>query len=68
MGFFKKKLKIKVLYRNKWYYASSVMIDEDGTLDIENCHGLYGCVDDEHVDEIIIEQTHSSKTKSEDSE
>lgn len=55
MGFFKKKLKIKVLYRGKWYYASSVMIDGEGLLDIEYCHGLDGCVDDEHIDNIIIE-------------
>ena len=55
MGYFKKKLKIKVLYRGKWYYASSVMIDEEGLLDIENCHDLFGCVDSEHVEEIKVE-------------
>lgn len=56
MGFFEKKLKIKVLYRNKWYYASEVSIDIDGKLYIENCHDLFGCLDSEHVDDIKIEE------------
>lgn len=55
MGFFKKKLKIKVLYKGKWYYASSVMINEEGLLDVKYCHGLYGCVDEEYVDDIKTE-------------
>lgn len=54
MGYAKKKLKIKVLYRGKWYYASSIVIDKDGLLSIEYCHKLNGCVDSEHVDEIKI--------------
>ena len=56
MGFYKKKLKIKVLYKGKWYYASSVMINEEGLLDIQYCHGLDGSVDEEYVDEIKIEE------------
>jgi len=56
MGFAEKKLKIKVLYRGKWYYASSVSINEEGILSIEYCHNLDGCVDSEHVDEIKIEE------------
>lgn len=66
MGFYNKKLKIKVLYRDKWYYASSVMIDAEGNLDIEYCHGLYGCVDSEHIDKIIIEKVSSKKTNTEE--
>ena len=56
MGFFEKKLKIKVLYRGKWYYASSIRIERNGLLSIEYCHGLDGCVDSEHVEEIKIEE------------
>ena len=54
MGFFKKKLIIQVKYRGKWYYASEVSIADDGELYIENCHGLFGCVDSEHVQDIKI--------------
>lgn len=55
-GFFEKKLKINVLYRGHWYYASSVMIDDEGILDIEYCHGVEGSLDFEHIDNIIIEE------------
>lgn len=55
-GYFKRKLKIKVLYRGKWYYASSVYINAEGFLDIEYCHGLDGCVDSEHLENIIVEE------------
>ena len=44
-------MKIKVKYRGKWYYASSVDIDKDGNLDFEYLHDLDGCVDSEHVEE-----------------
>ena len=60
MGFFKKKLKIKVKYRDQWYHASSIFINEEGDLSIEYCHDLTGCVDSEHVHNIIIENDVSS--------
>ena len=63
MGFFKLKQKIKVLYRNKWYYASDVGIDEDGNLDIEYCHDLSGCIDSEHIQEIILEKEPKEKKR-----
>ena len=56
MGFAKKKLKIKVLYRGKWYYASSIDIDVEGNLSIEYCHGLDYCLDYEYIDKIKIEK------------
>ena len=51
-------MKIKVRYGNKWYYASSIHINLDGTLDFEYLHGLYGCVDSDHVREykILLEE------------
>ncbi len=54
-GFYKKQLKIKFLYRGEWYYASSLDIDRDGIIDIEYGHDLEGCVDEEHVQMIEVE-------------
>lgn len=56
MGFYKKRLKIKVLYRGKWYYASTIGIDREGFIHIENVHGLYECIDSDHVHKIEIEE------------
>ena len=50
----KEILKIKVKYRGKWYYASSISINKKGEIVIEYCHGLLGCVDSEHIEDIII--------------
>lgn len=45
----KARMKIKVKYRGKWYFASSMYIDRVGNLSFEYLHDLYGCVDSEHV-------------------
>lgn len=49
------KLKIRVKYRGRWYYASSVFIDRDGKISIEYCHDLFGCVDSEHIEGVEIQ-------------
>ena len=54
MGFYKKNLRIKVLYGGKWYYASSITIDRDGSIDIDYCHGVDGAIDSDHVEKIEI--------------
>ena len=59
-GFFELKQKIKVLYRDKWYYASSIDIDEEGNLSIEYCHGYRGVIYPEHVQKIILEMINDS--------
>ena len=49
-----KRIEIKVLYRGEWYKTSSLMIEEDGQINVENCHGLYGSVDSEHIEDVKI--------------
>lgn len=48
-------MKIKIKYRNRWYYASNIGIDREGNLDIEYAHDLFGCIDSEHIQEVILE-------------
>ena len=50
------KLKIKFLYREKWYYASDLSIDKDGDLYIENGHDVDGCVEFSSVKDIVLEE------------
>lgn len=65
MGFAKACLKIRILYRGKWYYASSVDIDKDGNTYVDYCHGLRGSIDQEHVERVIvmIDKTEPSEEK-----
>ena len=50
-------MKIKVKYRNKWYYANAVNIDKEGNVYFNYLHDLDGAVDSEHIQDfkIIIE-------------
>ena len=57
-------IKIKVKYRNTWFYASDLSIDKDGNISFEYLHGLYGCVDSEHVQDykILIKEKKNGTT------
>lgn len=57
------KLKIKVKYRGKWYYASSIYIDRNGNISIEYLHDLDGCVDSDHVEDYLIEVLKENEKK-----
>ncbi len=47
-------MKIKVRYRNEWYWASDLSIDKEGNISFENLHDLEGTVDSEHVKATIL--------------
>ncbi len=52
------KLKIKIKYRGKWYYATGVEIDENGELYFGS-HYLYGgsehgVMDTDHIEEVRL--------------
>ncbi len=51
------KLKIKVLYRGSWYYASTIDINKQGKIYVQYCHDYdSGALDQEHVASIIVEE------------
>lgn len=55
------RIKIKVKYRGKWYYAKDISIDREGNLGFEYLHDLIGCVDSEHIEDYKIVELEDSQ-------
>ena len=49
------RLKIKVKYKSKWFYAKDIGIDKKGNIQIDYCHDVYGGIDEKYIEEIKIE-------------
>lgn len=50
------RIKIRVKYRGKWYYAKHLSIDREGYVSFEYLHGLEGVVDSEHIETYYLEE------------
>lgn len=47
-------MKIKVRYKDQWYWATNISIDREGNVSFEYLHDLEGVVDPEYVKATIL--------------